>query len=198
MVGPQTHGSSRRGAGRVLARYQAWLFFPFLVLEGAGLHISGVEALIRRRDRSAAIEGLLIAVHSALYLTAVIWVLSPLRALAFIAVQQGLYGLYLGCSFAPNHKGMPILKDDSDLDFVQRQIATSRNVAGGRFTAFMLGGLNFQIEHHLFPSMPRSNLARARRIVRAFCAERDIAYHEDSLIGSYGQTLRFLNLVGAG
>jgi fatty acid desaturase len=189
---------SRRGAGRVLARYQAWLFFPFLVLEGAGLHISGVESLIRRRDRSAAIEGLLIAVHSALYLTAVIWVLSPLRALAFIAVQQGLYGLYLGCSFAPNHKGMPILNDDSGLDFVQRQIATSRNVAGGRFTAFMLGGLNFQIEHHLFPSMPRSNLARARRIVRAFCAERDIAYHEDSLIGSYGQTLRFLNLVGAG
>jgi fatty acid desaturase len=189
---------SRHGAGRVLARYQAWLFFPLLLLEGAGLHISGVDFLLRRRDRSAAIEGLLLAIHAALYLTAVFWVLSPLRALTFIAVQQGLFGLYLGCSFAPNHKGMPILEDDSDLAFVQRQIMTARNVAGGWFTALVLGGLNYQIEHHLFPAMPRANLPRARGIIRAFCAERDIAYHEDSLVGSYRQALRYLNLAGAG
>jgi fatty acid desaturase len=70
---------SRHGAGRVLARYQAWLFFPLLMLEGAGLHISGVDAILRRRDRSAAVEGLLLGMHTALYLTAVFWVLSPLR-----------------------------------------------------------------------------------------------------------------------
>ena len=93
---------------------------------------------------------------------------------------------------------MPVLQDDSDLDFVHRQILTSRNVAGGRFISFLLGGLNFQIEHHLFPSMPRANLARAQGIVRAFCAEHDIAYNEDSLSGSYAQTLRFLHRVGAG
>ncbi len=188
----------RHGAGRILARHQAWLFFPLLLLEGAGLHISGVDALVRRRNRSAAVEGLLLGVHTALYLTAVFWVLSPLRALAFIAVQQGLFGLYLGCSFAPNHKGMPVLQDDSDLGFVRRQITTARNVAGGRLTAFIFGGLNYQIEHHLFPAMPRSNLPRARGIVRAFCAERDIQYQEDSLAGSYRQALRYLNLAGAG
>ncbi len=189
---------SRRGAGRILARYQAWLFFPLLLLEGAGMHISGVDALVRRRSRSAAIEGLLLGVHTALYLTALLWVLSPLRALAFIAVQQGLFGLYLGCSFAPNHKGMPVLHDDADLGFVRRQIITSRNVAGGRLIAFIFGGLNYQIEHHLFPAMPRSNLPRARRIVRAFCAEHAIMYQEDSLLGSYRQALRYLNLSGAG
>ena len=189
---------SRRGAGRILARQQAWLFFPLLLLEGAGLHISGIDALVRRRNRAAAIEGLLLGVHAALYLTPLFWVLSPLRALAFIAVQQALFGLYLGCSFAPNHKGMPVLHDDSDLDFVRRQIMTSRNVAGGRLSTFIFGGLNYQIEHHLFPAMPRSNLRRARGIVRAFCAERDINYHEDSLAGSYRRALTYLNLVGAG
>jgi fatty acid desaturase len=188
----------RHGVGRILARYQAWLFFPLLLIEGAGLHISGVDSLVRRRDRSAAVEGLLLGVHGALYLTAVFWVLSPLRALAFIAVQQGLFGLYLGCSFAPNHKGMPILECDSDLSFERRQIAASRNVAGGRFTAFTFGGLNYQIEHHLFPGMPRPNLPRARGLVRAFCAERDIVYNEDSLFGSYRQALRYLNLAGIG
>lgn len=189
---------SRRGAGRLLARYQAWFFFPLLVLEGAGLHISSVDAILRRRDRSAAVEGLLLAMHAALYLTAVLLVLSPLRALAFVAVQQGLFGLHLGCSFAPNHKGMPVLEGDADLDFARRQIITARNVTGGWFTAFMLGGLNYQIEHHLFPAMPRNNLPRARSIVRAFCAESAIGYREDSLVGSYRQALQYLNLVGVG
>ena len=189
---------SRYGAGRVLARHQAWLFFPLLMLEGAGLHISGVDSILRRRDRAAAVEGVLLATHAALYLTAVFLVLSPVRALTFVAVQQALFGLYLGCSFAPNHKGMPVLDDDSDLGFLRRQVITARNVAGGRFTAFMLGGLNYQIEHHLFPAMPRPNLRRARGIVRAFCAERGIGYHEDSLVGSYRQALRYLNAAGAG
>ena len=54
-------------------------------------------------------------------------------------------------------------------------------MAGGWFTNVALGGLNFQIEHHLFPSMPRPNLSRAQRIVKAFCAENDLSYREDSL-----------------
>jgi fatty acid desaturase len=115
------------------------------------------------------VEGLLIAVHAALYLTAVLWVLSPLKALAFVAVQQGLFSLYLGCSFAPNHKGMPIIEGDTEMSFARRQVITARNVTGGRFTTLMLGGLNYQIEHHLFPTMPRPNLARARSIIRPFC-----------------------------
>jgi fatty acid desaturase len=189
---------SRRGARRMLTRYQAWLFFPLLMLEGAGLHISGIESVMRRHDRPAAVEGVLMAMHSAFYLMAVFLVLSPLRALTFIAVQQGLFGLYLGCSFAPNHKGMPVLEDDSDLGFARRQIITARNVAGGRFISFMLGGLNYQIEHHLFPTMPRCNLPRAREIVRRFCTESGIGYREDRLVGSYREAVRYLNFVGSG
>jgi fatty acid desaturase len=187
----------RRGAGRVLARYQAWLFFPLLLVEGVGLHVSGVDDLLRRRDRSSVVEGLLLAFHAALYLIAVLWVLSPLRALAFVAVQQGLFGLYLGCTFAPNHKGMPVLVDDSELGFLRRQVITSRNVIGGPFISFLFGGLNYQIEHHLFPAMPRPNLARARPIIRTFCADHGIAYHESGVIGSYRQALTYLNAVGA-
>ena len=189
---------NRRGAGRVLARYQGWLFFPLLLLEGVGLRVSGVENLLRRRDRSAASEGMLLGLHAALYLTAVLWVLSPLRAAAFVAVQQSLFGLYLGCTFAPNHKGMPVFVDDSDLGFVRRQIITSRNVAGGPLIAFLFGGLNYQIEHHLFPAMPRPNLGRARAIIQAFCADHDIAYHESGVFSSYRQAVSFLNTVGAG
>ncbi|MGA8724891.1 MAG: acyl-CoA desaturase [Acidimicrobiales bacterium] len=188
----------RRSLTRWLARRQARLFFPLMLLRSTGLHVSGIHRLLRQRDRVAAIEALLVVVHAALYLTVVLWVLSPMKALAFIALQQALFSLYLGCSFAPNHKGMPIIEGDAEMSFVRRQVITARNITGGRFTNLILGGLNYQIEHHLFPTMPRPNLSRAQSIIRAFCLESNLGYREDSLVGSYRQIVSNLRAVAAG
>jgi fatty acid desaturase len=111
-------------------------------------------------------------------------------------VQQGLFGLYLGCSFAPNHKGMPILAATDRSDFLRRQVLTSRNVRGGWLTDLALGGLNYQIEHHLFPSMPRPNLRRSQAMIRTYCQQADLPYCQSSLAGSYAEALRHLNAVG--
>jgi fatty acid desaturase len=183
---------SGRWPARFMTKWQAPLFFPLMVLRSTGIYVLGVQRLIRQRNRAAGMEGALLALHAALYLTCVFWLLSPLKAVAFIAIQQAVFSVYLGCSFAPNHKGMPLIDPDLGLSFVRRQVITSRNVAGGWFTNVALGGLNFQIEHHLFPSMPRPNLARAQSIVRAFCLDNDLSYREDSLTGSYRQTIRGL------
>lgn len=176
-----------------LDRRQAALFFPLMLLRSTGLYVSGFQDVIRRRrDRTVLTEGLLLILHAALYLGVVLWVLSPAKAIAFIAVHQAAFSLYLGCSFAPNHKGMPLLERDSTMGFARRQIITARNVAGGRCTTFVLGGLNYQIEHHLFPTMPRPNLARARDLVRAFCYEANLGYCEVGPLHSFGQVLRGL------
>ena len=76
-------------------------------------------------------------------------------------------------------------------------MVTSRNVRGGHFINVLLGGLNYQIEHHLFPSMPSVNLRRARPIVRDFCAQLDVPYAETSLVQSYRLALRHLHQAGA-
>lgn len=193
-------GSIGRGRGRtrLLTRWQAWLFFPLLLIEGAGLHITSVDALVRRRDRSAAIEGALLVGHAAVYLSVVFTVLSPGRAFAFMAVQQGIFGLYLGCTFAPNHKGMPLLERDAGMSFLRRQVITARNVRGGRLIHFVMGGLNYQIEHHLFPTMPRPNLASAQTIVREFCSIHGLPYREDGLTDSYRVALQHLQAVAKG
>lgn len=194
-----TAGQARAKRGRVtryIARRQGYLFFPLLLAEAIQLHIYGLQALMRGGARYRLLETILLSVHLGGYLTAVFLVLPPLKAIVFIVVQQGLFGLYLGCSFAPNHKGMPILSADDKTDFLRRQVLTSRNVRGGRFTDFALGGLNYQIEHHLFPSMPRSNLRRARPVVREFCARHDVAYVETTLLASYAEALRHLHRVG--
>jgi fatty acid desaturase len=182
---------------RLLTRAQAFYFFPLLLLEGLSLHVAGVLALRERPPGRRAVEALLLAAHLAGYAVVVLVVLSPMQALAFVAVQQGVFGLYMGCSFAPNHKGMPILRPEDDLDYFRRQVLTSRNVRGGWLVDTVLGGLNYQIEHHLFPSMPRPSLRRAQLVVRQFCHERRIPYREDSLVGSYREALRHLQAAGA-
>jgi fatty acid desaturase len=189
--------NARHGLVRLLARYQAWLFFPLLLLEAAHLHLASGKAIVRGSGRANTIEGLLLVAHLAGYLTALVLVLSPLQAVAFVVVQQGLFGLYLGCSFAPNHKGMPTLTDADQLDFLRRQVLTSRNVRGGWLVDLVLGGLNYQIEHHLFPNMPRPNLRRAQPLVRAFCHHHGLAYTEASLFDSYAQAIHHLHTVGA-
>jgi fatty acid desaturase len=180
-----------------LARWQAPLFFPLMLLRSSGMHVLGIKRLAGRRDRASAVEASLIVLHAALYLTVVLWVLSPLRALAFVVVQQAVFSLYLGISFAPNHKGMPIIESAAAAGFARRQVTTARNVSGGRLTTFMLGGLNYQIEHHLFPSMPRPNLRRVQSLVKDFCTDTGLGYSEENFVESFRQITRHLSDTGA-
>jgi fatty acid desaturase len=196
MASPDAPGNGRPLASW-LARWQAPLFFPFLLLRSGGMHVLGIKRLLRQRDHASAVETFLIMLHAALYLTVVLLVLSPLKALAFIAVQQAVFSLYLGISFAPNHKGMPIIETATAASFARRQVVTARNVTGGRFTDFMLGGLNYQIEHHLFPSMPRPNLRRVQSLVRDFCVATDLGYREESFVESFRQIVHHLSDAGA-
>jgi fatty acid desaturase len=186
---------SAKGVARFIGRWQAFLFFPLLTLEGLNLHVAGVRALWRPRLRQRGFEAALLGTHIIGYLGALFLVLPPGKALLFFVIHQAMFGVYLGCTFAPNHKGMPEPSDD--MDFLRKQVLTSRNVRGGRLVDVVLGGLNYQIEHHLFPSMPTPHLRRAQPIVKQFCVEREIPYHETGLVRSYGEALRHLHRAGA-
>lgn len=196
LVWSQDQARAANGLPRLIGRWQAFLFFPLLTLEGLNLHVASARALANRSLKNRAWEGTLLFAHFAVYLTALFRMLPPGMAVAFIAVHQGLFGVYLGSVFAPNHKGMPILTGKDRPDFLRRQVLTSRNVRGGRFTDIVLGGLNHQIEHHLFPSMPSPNLRRARPIVRRHCEELGVAYLETGLLTSYRQALAGLHRAG--
>ncbi len=193
----KAQGASKRGFLRWVAKYQAFLFFPLLLLEGLNLHVSSIQAVWRKDVKLRKLESVLLLAHLAAYLVAVFVVLSPGVGFVFIAVHQGLWGVYMGCSFAPNHKGMPMLTAGHTLDFLRKQVLTSRNIRGGPVVDFALGGLNYQIEHHLFPSMPRPNLKHAQVIVRDFCDRRGIEYAECNWPRSYGYVLEHLHAVGA-
>ncbi|MET9026292.1 acyl-CoA desaturase [Nocardia sp. NPDC004168] len=200
VMGVLAHSGDRartgKGIRRLIFRYQAWLFFPMLLLEAGSLHYASVRAVLRWAIPNRVWEAALLAAHAAGYLAAVFLVLSPGKAVVFIAVHQGLFGFYMGCTFAPNHKGMEVLAEGESADFLRRQVLTSRNVRGGRVVDAAFGGLNYQIEHHLFPSMPRPNLRRAKPMVEQFCVELEVPYCETSVLDSYRQALSHLHAVG--
>ena len=188
---------ARRGVGRFVAGRQAYLFFPMLTLEAANLHFASVQAVLKRSGKGRAVEAVMLLMHFVGYVAAVFLVMSPLHAVAFIAVHQAVFGLYMGCAFAPNHKGMPILSEQDNLDYLRKQVLTARNVRGGWLTEFVLGGLNYQIEHHLFPSMPSHSLRRCQPLVKAFCTKLDLPYCETGAFRSYGEVIKYLHAVGA-
>lgn len=188
----------RRGLAAVLTRHQAAIFFPMLLLEAMNLHLSGVRAVLRPGLRRRPTEAGLLVAHFVGYGVLLLTTMTWAQALVFLAVHQGLFGVYLGCTFAPSHKGMPVLGPDEAADPLLRQVLTSRNLRGGVATDLVYGGLDLQIEHHLFPAMPRPNLRRAQPVVRRFCRERGVPYTEVTPFEAYRLGLRHLHAVGAG
>jgi fatty acid desaturase len=183
--------------GRWARARQGWLFFPLLLLEGLNLHVSGIKTIFGRGPvKRRPVEIALVTARLGGYLALVFWALPVGMAFAFLGVQLGLFGLYMGAVFAPNHKGMPVVPPDAKIDFLRRQVLMSRNVTSSRVVDWFTGGLNHQVEHHLFPSMPRPHLRRARPMVEQFCAERGITYTQTTLFGSWRRVITYLNEVG--
>ena len=181
----------REGLLRSLVKYQVFLV-PLLSLEMIVLRYASFRFLLRPKGGYPPVEVLLTAVSGLLYLALPYYLLGVQQALLFILVHQLFFGLYFASVIASNHKGMPMLEEGADLGFLRQQVLTARNVRSHPLTDFWYGGLNFQIEHHLFPSMARNNLREARTIVKRFCGERGIAYYETGLRQSYRDILQAL------
>ncbi|HEX4216186.1 MAG TPA: acyl-CoA desaturase [Candidatus Dormibacteraeota bacterium] len=202
-IGPGTISYSEeqalasRGLRRIVARYQAYLFFPLLFGLGWAMHVKSARFLASGSARRRWLEIGLIGVHVALYLGFFLLVLGPLWGPVAIVITQCVGGFYLASVFAPNHKGMEQVGPGVELDFLRSQVLTSRNVRGNVFTDIWYGALNHQIEHHLFPTMSRNCMSRAHGIVSDFCAERGVPFYETSMPRSYWEILVFLHGVGA-
>lgn len=193
----EADAAKRTGVMAWLTRRQGYLFFPLLTLEGINLHFRSILGLFERRPiKGRSLELTLIAVRLGLYVALIFWLLPVGLGFAFIGVQLAVFGVYMGASFAPNHKGMPLIAAGVRVDFLRRQVMTSRNIRGGFGMSLLYGGLNMQIEHHLFPGMARPHLNSARKLVKAACEREGLAYTESTMMGSYARVVEYLNRVG--
>jgi fatty acid desaturase len=166
-------------------RHQVSLLLPIFGLEFFSVHQQSLDYAIRGRPGTARLEVWLLAAHFAFYGGILLATLGAGGALAFALVHHVLTGMYMGSIFAPNHKGMPLAYRTGTIDFLREQVLTSRNVHGNSLVDLVYGGLNYQIEHHLFPTMARNQLRRAAPLVRAYCEAHAIPYCETSVAASW-------------
>lgn len=189
--------AGKRGFAAIITRHQGTLLFPLILFLGFSLVLDSAKTLFGNRGvRYRYVEISLLVLRFGAYLTVLFLLLPWGMALAFVGVQMGVFGFYMGASFAPNHKGMPILEAGSRVDFLTRQVVTSRNIRGGVVMDTLMGGLNRQVEHHLFPDMARPELHRANAMVRRACEHNGVVFTETSLLQSYAIVVAYLNKVG--
>ena len=188
----------KRGIPRFIVKYQKFFFLPLLLFEAYSLHIGSLIFFVKKTTwKYRGIEILLFVLHLVGYFTIIFSALGLWLGLTFVLIQQALFGLYMASVFAPNHKGMLVVGKDEQMDFLRLQVLTARNVKAHPITDFWYGGLNYQVEHHLFPSMARNQLREAQVIIRKFCEDLQISYYETSILNSYVEILDYLHVVSA-
>ena len=189
--------SRKSGIRRALVGYQAFYFLPLTLAYPVQMRISSIQFLLKGTARYPRLEAFLFLLHFPLYFALVFSQLSLWTGVAFILVHQSLFSLFLLSAFAPNHKGMPVLEADHQLDYVHQQVLTAQNIQSGPFTDFWFGGLNYQIEHHLFCDIPRNKLKAAQKIIKPFCKENSISYRESKAPRCYWELLKFMHQASA-
>ncbi len=190
--------NEKKGLERWISNRQGYLFPLLLLFTGFDLLLDSLAGL-RRKDKPLGyrlLEFTLMAVRQVFPYVVMTLMFGWLWAIALWFFMMLMFGFFMGAAFAPNHKGMPLLDRNSKLDFFSRQVLTSRNIRGSWLKDNLMGGLNYQVEHHLFPSMARPNLAKTHELVVAYCAEKGVPLVEMNLISSYRAVIVYLNKVG--
>ena len=177
--------------------YQAFLYLFLGAFQAFGMRAQAVAQVRSGRSPKRTAEGLALALHALLYAALLFQIGHWGLSLAFLFIHQMTFGLYNTLVFAPNHKGMPMIDESNRMDYLREQVLTARNVTAHPVIDFVYGGLNYQIEHHLFPAMARSNLSAAQPIVAAFCAERGVDYAVTGPLQGIIEPLRHLHAVSA-
>lgn len=190
--------SQKRGIERWFSDRQGYLFPLLLLFTGFDLLLDSLAALGRKNKplRMRIVEFSMMLVRQFVPYIVLSIMFGPFWAIALWVTMMMSFGLFMGAAFAPNHKGMPLVAKDANLDFFSRQVLTSRNIKGSWISDNLMGGLNYQVEHHLFPSMARPYLRKAHELVSEYCRKNDITLVEMNFLASYKVIIKHLNKVG--
>jgi fatty acid desaturase len=188
--------AEKKGLARFMVQLQAVFFIPLFMLYPISMRFDSIRYILQNRYRYRIVEAFTLVAYFPLYFLLLYFSMGFWQSLLIAALHQSLFGLYLSSVFVPNHIGMPVLAPDANEDFVRHQVLTSRNIKGARIVNYLFGGLNYQIEHHLFPRMPRNRLRKASKIVQAFLQERSIHYCQAGIFQSYRSILSYLHQIG--
>ena len=192
---------------RFLIRFQAIYYFPFLafsrflmciqswvyVYTNIPIHsVNKACEIDRQRMPHTTLEKIALFLHHFINF----WILSYMprdHALAFWLISQMSGGFLFIIVFSLGHNGMPVYASKDRPDFWKLQVLTTRNITSNPFVDWFCGGLQYQIEHHLFPTLPRHSLSKVHPHVMKFCKENNIQVHETNMLVGSLEVLQLLS-----
>jgi fatty acid desaturase len=86
-----------------------------------------------------------------------------------------------GAVFMVGHNARPMYAEEKAAGFYAQQVQTTQNVRVTALNCWFFGGLERQIEHHLFPDLPMLAYQRMQPKVRALCEKHGITYIQESV-----------------
>jgi fatty acid desaturase len=188
------HESSGPKARWFQRTFQKWLFWPMSTLMSLGMRRSSLIYLAKyenKRDRRWIIEVCCLTAHYTCWMVipGIVW--GPLVGIGVYSLVWAGSGICLALVFAPAHMGLPIVVEQNR-DWIH-QLETTRNLELPRPIGFFFMGLDYQVEHHLFPKIPHANLPRAAEITRAWCAQHGIIYMSMPYLAALEDASQFIH-----
>lgn len=180
--------------GRLITRYQAYLIWPLVSLQGFTLKIDSLNTL-RKNPKATRMDQVALALHLLLWFGLPVYILGLFPAFLNYVVMTWLIGPYLGFIFLVNHIGNRIIGPDENMPVFFQRLVTTRNVGSSRINDLVFGGVNNHIEHHIFPTIPSFRLRYARVLTRDFCKEHRLPYREMSWLEAAGEVFTHLNQI---
>jgi len=191
----EEEAAARHGWRRALLKYQVVLALLGLLLYTFAFRAEGWLFTIQKlKSTRRLLEITLLTLSIALWLMFIIvlgW-----RGFGIFFASNVVGSVYFVATIAPNHNGMPVWARDVKLSFLERQVLSSRDLTSHPVWDFLYGGLNYQIEHHLFPTIPRVNLKRAQTIIQPFCEAHGLSYQVTDPLTAYWQVYSVLRRAG--
>ena len=180
---------------KLTTRLQHWILVPYYTVHLYELRFRGLKDVISLRLRADALG---LALHAIVFFVLpALWFPLHKVLICYVALSAGS-GLYYGLIFAVNHIGATYLRSHEEVDFVHLQVLSSRNIRTSRLGDFVMGGLNWQIEHHLLPRLPRFQLRRASKSIRGFCDRHALHYEAAHFSEALVAVFRHLHRLSSG
>lgn len=176
--------ANKKGLAYLIRRYQAYLYYPMGMFVSFSVRVESVKYMIRNWEKKKIFEAIAFGIGIIIWFALPFFFFSLSKSLLLFFVINFTSGFYLLNVFAPNHKGMPQFAKNVKISFMEQQIMTSRNIQGHWLTDFIYMGLNYQIEHHLFPNTPRNKLKKITPHVMEICKKRNLEFTQTTIIES--------------
>lgn len=159
-------------------RFLIWPFFPILRLQW--IYFGLTRGTSKERALIIAHHGLFIGLASLASTTGLVSIL------ALWLGANAVAGTLLSSFFLFGHSGMHVRENNENLDEFREQARTTRNFSCNPLVTWLSGGLNYQIEHHLFPTLPRAMLPKVAERIEKMAKSHGEPYHVDSIpVGFY-------------